>query len=272
MRCTTQVCTSARGQVALIDSGKNQPLLVSVDSDRRDEPEHTVVVGEDPDDPRAALDLGVEPLGRVGLPDLRPVGSRERGEGEHVLLGVGQHGGNVRKPGLQSLSYPVELNPGGLATGLNDDRPDERCDHLGFDLSDPSEHVARCKCNRKRCQASPMKIMAIAALSPACASEITSPTPQSSKRSGPSTTPSDDRARSATSAPSSSRSRPPAEEQRSWHDHHRQPLRESGPTPNCGRTAAAFGANCRHWSKESGDGCRAARARPWGRRQGTRGQ
>ena len=48
------------------------------------------VVGEDPDDAGAALDLLVHALEQVGAPDLPPVGLREVAECQHVLLGL-QH-------------------------------------------------------------------------------------------------------------------------------------------------------------------------------------
>jgi hypothetical protein len=45
------------------------PLVVGLDDHRGDEAEGGGVVREDPDDPGAALDLGVEPLDRVRGPD-----------------------------------------------------------------------------------------------------------------------------------------------------------------------------------------------------------
>jgi hypothetical protein len=49
------------------------------------------VIGEDTDDIGAALDLLVEPLERVGAPDLAPVLLREVEEGQHVITGGLHH-------------------------------------------------------------------------------------------------------------------------------------------------------------------------------------
>ena len=70
-------------QVAALD----QPLVVLLGEQRADEPDHGVVVGEDPDDVGAAADLLVDPLQRVRGPQLGPVLGREAVEGDQVLLG-----------------------------------------------------------------------------------------------------------------------------------------------------------------------------------------
>src|SRR3712207_9438309 len=51
-------------------------------------------VGKDADDVGAPLDLLVQPLQRIGRPDLLPVADREGGEGQQVISGVAQHGLN----------------------------------------------------------------------------------------------------------------------------------------------------------------------------------
>jgi hypothetical protein len=46
------------------------PLVTLLEQQRANEPRDRGFVGEDPDDVRAPLDLGVEPLQRVGRVDL----------------------------------------------------------------------------------------------------------------------------------------------------------------------------------------------------------
>lgn len=60
----------------MLDDG---PFVVGLEDDGGDEPGDGGVVGEDPDDVGAALDLAVDALERVGRPDLAPVGLREPG-------------------------------------------------------------------------------------------------------------------------------------------------------------------------------------------------
>jgi len=67
---------------------------VLLDADRRDQTRRRGVVREDSDDPRAALDLGVDPLQGVVRLDLRPVALGEAGEGAEFLLGVFEHVGD----------------------------------------------------------------------------------------------------------------------------------------------------------------------------------
>ena len=60
------------------------------------------LVGEDADHVGAPLDLLVHPLERVGAPDLLPVGDREGGEGQHVLLAPRR--ASRRRPGSAASS------------------------------------------------------------------------------------------------------------------------------------------------------------------------
>ena len=62
-----------------------------------DEPDDGGVVREDPDDAGAAFDLFVDPLERVGAPDLLPLRFREGGEGEDLGLGVVHQGADLGK-------------------------------------------------------------------------------------------------------------------------------------------------------------------------------
>ena len=66
----------------------NGPFVVLLEQDRPDEPDESIVVGKDADDPGPALDLAVEPFGAVGRMDLRPVVGRKSHVGEPVVLGL----------------------------------------------------------------------------------------------------------------------------------------------------------------------------------------
>jgi hypothetical protein len=68
-------------------SAGQQPLVVLLDQQRADQPDHGAVVREDPDDVRAPGDLLVDALDVVGRAQVRPVGGREAVEGEQILLG-----------------------------------------------------------------------------------------------------------------------------------------------------------------------------------------
>jgi hypothetical protein len=87
------------GEVATVSG---DPFVLHVDQDRADESDHRRGVGEDADDPAAALDLLVDSIERVGGLDLAPVGLRERGEREDLGLGLvhqrtdlGERGGEL---------------------------------------------------------------------------------------------------------------------------------------------------------------------------------
>jgi ribonuclease BN (tRNA processing enzyme) len=60
----------ALGEVAAVG---HLPLVMGLDQHRTSQPKQGLRVGEDPDHMRAPLDLLVEPLQRVGRPDLLPV-------------------------------------------------------------------------------------------------------------------------------------------------------------------------------------------------------
>jgi hypothetical protein len=75
--------------------------VVLLDHEAGGEAQQSPVVGEDPDDVGAPADLAVDALERVGAPDLAPVVSRERVEGEHVLLGLLEHRGDLGQRALE---------------------------------------------------------------------------------------------------------------------------------------------------------------------------
>jgi hypothetical protein len=78
------------------------PFVVLFDDDGGDEPIDGVVVGEHADDVGASFDLAMEPLERVGRPDLAPVLDGERGERQQVVAGVAEHRRDVWE-----LRFPV---------------------------------------------------------------------------------------------------------------------------------------------------------------------
>src|SRR5215211_1564 len=110
------------GQVAATD----EPLIVLLEAEHADEPDQGAVVGEDADDVGAAADLLVEALEWVRAPQLRPVRWREGIEGEDVLLGVGEHAGDLRQPLLERRNCLAEPFARLLAGVGLEDRPNQR--------------------------------------------------------------------------------------------------------------------------------------------------
>ena len=100
------------------------------------------VVGEDPDHIGATLDLSMEAFEGVGRPDLAPVRFGKGREGQQVLLGVGQHGGDIGELALQRRDDPVELLSDRGGVGLGEDRLDGGDHHVGVVPLDPGQHVA----------------------------------------------------------------------------------------------------------------------------------
>jgi hypothetical protein len=69
---------------------------------------------ESPHDVRAPLDLGVEPLQRIGRVDLHVVRLREAHEREHIGLRAVEHRGELRELGSQLIGDGAPLRDGGL--------------------------------------------------------------------------------------------------------------------------------------------------------------
>jgi hypothetical protein len=114
------------GEIAL---AHRQPLVVLLGQEGGPEPEQRVAVGEDADDVVAPGQLAIDPLERVGRPDLRPVLARASQIGEDVVLGGEQDLGRLGEASGKALGDRPELRPGGGVVGLGEDRPDERRDH-----------------------------------------------------------------------------------------------------------------------------------------------
>jgi acyl-CoA thioester hydrolase len=77
--------------------------------DGADEVQDRHLVGEDPDDVGAALDLGVRALDRVGRADLRPVRGGEALVGEHVHLGLVHSLAELRQLVADLVGHPAPL-------------------------------------------------------------------------------------------------------------------------------------------------------------------
>jgi hypothetical protein len=105
----------AFGQVAAF---ADLPLFVGFDPHRARQPQQGLGIGEDADDIRAPLDLLVQPLERVGAPDLLLVAEREAGEGGDVVGGFMEHRLNLRELAAEhtgddlSSCSPTAVGPG----------------------------------------------------------------------------------------------------------------------------------------------------------------
>ena len=84
-------------------------------------------VGEDPHHMRPSEDLPEESFQRVVQSDLPPVRHRERGEGQDVRTGFGQHRGGLRVSGSSRIvsHRPVSGHVGGVRPSTG--RPTELC-------------------------------------------------------------------------------------------------------------------------------------------------
>ncbi len=112
-------------------------------------------LGKMPTHVGAPFDLAVEPLERVGRPDLRPVGRRERREGEQVLGGVGaawrpRRGTGRPSIGATSSSWARTWSASGWAKIVRMAAATISATALGTRAS-----TLRMKWTRQRCQAAP---------------------------------------------------------------------------------------------------------------------
>ena len=151
---------------------------MDLDEDAAGEAEQGLGVGEDPDDVGAAFDLFVDPLEGVGRPDLLPVRDREVGEGGDVSAAsrsIASTLGNCR-PSMVAITSSCSrtCSASGWAKMVRIAAATIVWEPLGTWAS-----TLRRKCTRQRCQVAPSITAAMAALSPAWASEITSLVPVS---------------------------------------------------------------------------------------------
>ena len=100
--------------------------VVGLDGEHRHQPDHTGVVGEDPDDVGAPADLAVEALQRVGRTDLGPVLLWAAVEGQHVDFSVVEQRGDLRQPSLELLDGVGETSAGLVTVRGGEDRADHR--------------------------------------------------------------------------------------------------------------------------------------------------
>src|SRR5438876_590630 len=85
------------------------PLVVLLGQDRTDQSDYGVAVREDSGHVGAAFDLTVDPLERVGRPDLAPVLGWEAEVGEHVVLSRVHQLGHSREAGAEALGNLAPL-------------------------------------------------------------------------------------------------------------------------------------------------------------------
>ena len=98
---------------------------------------------------REAFDALVDPLQRVGRPDLAPVRPWERGEREYLGLDLVHQRAELMEPGSELLAglLPRRVYLGGR--GLGEDRAERGGDVVGLGLGDVGERL-RAKWTRHR--------------------------------------------------------------------------------------------------------------------------
>ncbi len=121
------------GQVAAV---AGLPLVVCLDQHRAGEAEQCRLVGEDADHVGPALDLLVQPLQRVGAPQLLPVGWREVGELGDVGLASSSIAATVGNLGPSSRATSSTWVGIAGPVGLGEDGADRGGDHLRVALAD----------------------------------------------------------------------------------------------------------------------------------------
>ncbi len=85
------------------------PLVVLLGEDHPDQADHARPGREDPDDRGPALDLLVEPLERVGAPDLAAVGLGKCEVSEEIGLGIKQEPSDSWEARFERVDDPAEL-------------------------------------------------------------------------------------------------------------------------------------------------------------------
>jgi len=122
-----EVGDACGGDVAAFGSDH---LVVDLDQQSTDETDDGGVVGKDPDDVGASLEFAVQAFDRVVGPDLGPVRGRERGVGEQVGLHLLEPVGDGGRVGAELIDDCTQLQRRCGGVGLDEDRADQRGDHL----------------------------------------------------------------------------------------------------------------------------------------------
>ena len=119
------------------------PLVVGLDQHAGRQAQQRGRAGEDPDDIGSTFDFPVQPLQRIGRPDLAPMGLKEVGERGDLLACVSRHRCYNWLLRLQHQRDGLDLGPDQRPGGLGEDGPDRGSDHLALALGDPGHHVAQ---------------------------------------------------------------------------------------------------------------------------------
>ena len=118
------------------------PFVVLFEQHGADRTRNGRVVGEDTYDFGAALDLGVEPLQRVGDVYLQPVRTGEGHGRQHFVLGAVHQRTQLGQLASQLICDRAPLRMGGLGTVLGEDGGDGGADHAALGLVGMRQGVA----------------------------------------------------------------------------------------------------------------------------------
>ncbi len=136
--------------------------------------QHRRSVWEDAHPLGPPAELPVEPLLRIGRPELAPVGFRKPGKGQQVGRDLGQEGGG-REAGRELVNDPRVLGPNRRG-GLGKERAEVAT--RSWAALGTRVNRFRAKWVRQRCQLAPAKTAAMASLRPGWASLIATWTPE----------------------------------------------------------------------------------------------
>ena len=147
--CSARHCRHpSRGSIAdglqafkLHVSAVQRPLVVLLEHHGADQPCDGCAVEEDAHDVCSPLDLGVEPLQRVGAVDLGPVRTWEGHDGEHIVFGL-VHASGQLKLLAELVDHGPPLRLGRLWRVLHEDRADGGRDHALLRLVGTGQRVA----------------------------------------------------------------------------------------------------------------------------------
>src|SRR4029450_4800659 len=106
------------------------PFVVDLGEDGAGQAEEGGRVGEHADHVGTSFDFLVDPLERVGGPDLLPVRGGEGSEGGDVVAGVAQHRLDLGELAAEHAGDDLELGADAGLVGLGEDGADRGGDHL----------------------------------------------------------------------------------------------------------------------------------------------